>query len=149
MSPFPPLSSYPLRNWMPICIDWTVIWPLVHGSLSIPPDLRCWLKRFSSGLFGVWTKPRFITSVLSFKKRYTLSFGINNIYYIWIDSQDFKIDLIKISLIRFTLLYKLNWYQILVFLIFNVIYTVKYILKCIHFNEFLIIKSVNNFLIIT
>lgn len=57
----------------------SVIWPLMHRTLSTPPDLRCWLKTFSSGLSVVWTKPRLITCVLSFKKRYTVNFE-RNIY---------------------------------------------------------------------
>ena len=80
------LSSYPLRNWMPVCMDCTVIWPLGQKILSIPPDLRCWWKIYSCGLPGGWKKPRLMTHVLSFKSLLILrklSFGISIYLYIY------------------------------------------------------------------
>ena len=83
------LSSYPLRNWMPVCMDCTVIWPLGQRILSIPPDLRCWWKMYSCRLPCGWRKPRLMTCVLPFKSLlilHKLSFGISiYIYtYMWI-----------------------------------------------------------------
>ena len=64
---------------MPVFMDCTVIWPLGQRIISIPPDLRCWLKMYSCGLPGGWREPRLMTCVLSFRSLLILSklsFGI-------------------------------------------------------------------------